>query len=180
MLTEVRDLKAEKAAYDAVYRAAHKKEIAAYHVVYSKNHKETLNTSAAAYYAANKERIAASQAAYREEHKIAKAAYNAAYDKANPEKARAKFARRRTKLKVSMDNLDRELSVDYRKAIANDPCFYCGGPGENDDHYVSLANGGTDHWWNLVRACFRCNNRKSATNGDEFVVLLAMEEKCSR
>lgn len=60
-----------------------------------------------------------------------------------------------------MTAADRELSVAYRKAIANDPCAYCRGNGEHDDHVHPLSQGGTDHWWNLVRACSRCNLEKA-------------------
>ena len=53
-----------------------------------------------------------------------------------------------------MDGTDRLLSVCYRLAIRNDPCFYCGSPETaHVDHFFPLAKGGTDHWWNLVRAC---------------------------
>jgi 5-methylcytosine-specific restriction endonuclease McrA len=68
-----------------------------------------------------------------------------------------------------MDAVDRVLSVEYRKAIANDPCTYCGRPGEQDDHRLPLARGGTDHWWNLHRACTNCNQRKHTMTHEEFV-----------
>ncbi len=29
---------------------------------------------------------------------------------------------------------------------------------------------GVAYWWNLVRACFRCNRRKHTMNDDEFIV----------
>jgi 5-methylcytosine-specific restriction endonuclease McrA len=40
-------------------------------------------------------------------------------------------------------------------------CVYCG-TGENMslDHYVPLANGGTDAWYNIVPACTSCNSKK--------------------
>jgi len=85
---------------------------------------------------------------------------------------RAGMGRRRTRIRVDMDALDRELSAAYRLAIRNDPCFYCGGKGEHDDHYHALADGGTDHWWNLVRACEHCNCSKGAKHGDDFLKLV--------
>jgi 5-methylcytosine-specific restriction endonuclease McrA len=84
------------------------------------------------------------------------------------ENRRADKARRRARSRADMDKFDIELSVAYRKAIKNDPCFYCGEPGEHDDHYQALADGGTDHWWNLVRACRKCNQSKHTTHGDTF------------
>ena len=159
----------------------------AYDAAYHETHKEQKAATDAAYGAANKERIAVRRADYRETNRVdlnteARARYevnkegerarSAAYQRANPEKMRAYVARRKVRVSTNMDQLDRELSVAYRKAIANDSCFYCGGPGEQDDHYTSLANGGTDHWWNLVRACAPCNLHKNRMNGDEFVSLL--------
>src|ERR1035441_3698013 len=111
-------------------------------------------TKAAVRYEANKEQVAVTGAAWK---------------KANPESVRAKRARYKVVIKGQHDKLDIELAVDYRKAIAHDPCFYCGGPGEEDDHYQSLANGGTDHWWNLVRSCRHCNRSKGPRDGSGFI-----------
>ena len=120
-------------------------------------------------YYENKETFLAYGAKYYQEHKDEKAASGAIWFQENREACRARDARRRVRVIVSMTSEDRELSVAYRLAIANDPCHYCGDPGEEDDHYISLVNGGTDHWWNLVRACLRCNRRKHTTNGDDFL-----------
>src|ERR1035441_7190039 len=101
-----RDHKVEKAVYDAAYR---------------EEHKEALAIKAAAYYAENPDRAAA----YYQEHKEEQAVYHAAWNRANPERVSAYGARRRAKVMVNMDRLDRDLSVEYRKAIAHDLCFYC-------------------------------------------------------
>jgi 5-methylcytosine-specific restriction endonuclease McrA len=97
---------------------------------------------------------------------------NARWLRAHPEAARAACSRRRVLITAGMSAMDRELSVAYRLAIVHDLCFYCGDPGTEDDHYQSLKKGGTDHWWNLVRACRPCNARKNAMHGDEFLELL--------
>lgn len=76
------------------------------------------------------------------------------------------MVRRRHKQQLTLE--DRRLSTAYRLAIKHDPCFYCGDPGEQDDHYFPVAKGGTDHWWNLVRACWACNNGKRAHCGTWF------------
>jgi hypothetical protein len=99
--------------------------------------------------------------------------YKREWRHANPIAVRAQSARRRARRKLRMSRYDSELSRAYREAIANDPCFYCGAAGEQDDHYVSLARGGTDHWWNLVRACQRCNCQKCDRSGDEFIAMRA-------
>ena len=88
----------------------------------------------------------------------------------NREAYYAKANRRRQIVKVAMDKLDRALSADYRQAIRSDSCVYCGAPGAHVDHFFPLAKGGTDHWWNLVRACEHCNKSKAARCGTWFAL----------
>lgn len=95
----------------------------------------------------------------------------------NPEKASVSRRRYKAKRKgweaFDMSDEDRDQSLLYRKIIANDSCFYCG----NDDpwtafhvdHYVPLARGGTDHWWNLVQACDSCNMSKKDKDPVKFL-----------
>lgn len=75
-----------------------------------------------------------------------------------------------------MSETDRLLSLEYRKVIANDPCFYCGENGPDItfhvDHYVPLSRGGTDHWWNLVQSCGTCNMRKKHKDPMKFLAEL--------
>lgn len=92
------------------------------------------------------------------------------YREENPEVKAAAQDRRRTRATVSMDKIDRLLSVEYRKCIKGNPCHYCGAPGTQTDHYYPLAKGGTDHWFNLVRACSSCNNRKSTSCGTRYLL----------
>nr|WP_237532546.1 HNH endonuclease signature motif containing protein [Streptomyces sp. SID8352] len=70
-----------------------------------------------------------------------------------------------------MDALDKALSADYRRAIASDSCSYCGAPSSQVDHYFPVSKGGTDHWWNLTRACEPCNKSKAAHCGTWFLLL---------
>jgi 5-methylcytosine-specific restriction endonuclease McrA len=70
-----------------------------------------------------------------------------------------------------MDEADRLLSAEYRKAIRNDPCFYCGSAETHHvDHYFPLAKGGTDAWFNLRAACRDCNLSKFTTCGTAFLL----------
>jgi 5-methylcytosine-specific restriction endonuclease McrA len=94
-----------------------------------------------------------------------------AWNRANPEARQAMHARRRTRVKADMSAADRRESVERRKQIKSDPCYYCGTAETSDtDHFFPLAKGGTDHWWNLVRACDLCNSRKNATCGTAFML----------
>jgi len=136
---------------------------------YQREHREELAVKDAAKYQAHKEEVKERTHQWKLDNPDRKRENNRKYKRVHPEASRASCSRRRTRAKVKMTLEDMELSRCYRLAIVNDPCFYCGGPGEEDDHYVSIANGGTDHWWNLVRACSRCNRQKSAMNGDDFI-----------
>lgn len=126
-----------------------------------------------AYYEANREEILKKKRQYRDtpQGMASTRAYNQQYFKENREIKHAKDARRKMRIRgtTKMSSEDRVLSTAYRKAIRNDPCFYCGAPGKQDDHWMPLAKGGTDHWWNLVRACAPCNNSKHARCGDHFI-----------
>ena len=152
-------------AYNVAYDLAYKEERSSYR----DGRKEEAATYHAAYYEANKEKHNAQVNAWYEMNKEERTVTINIWKHDNPERRRADSARRRTRAMVNMDEFDRELSVAYRKAIANDPCFYCGAPDENDEHYTPLARGGTDHWWNLVRACAWCNGHKFTMNGDEYL-----------
>jgi 5-methylcytosine-specific restriction endonuclease McrA len=89
---------------------------------------------------------------------------NAEYAKNNPEVRRGIKARYRAQLVKGMSKLDRKKSTLHRKRIKDNPCFYCKGftTQMHDDHYYPLAKGGTDHWFNIVRACSTCNQKKNA------------------
>jgi 5-methylcytosine-specific restriction endonuclease McrA len=92
------------------------------------------------------------------------------YAKANPEVRKAIKSRYRSKLVHGMSRLDRKKSVLYRKRIKDQPCVYCGkySATMHDDHFYPLSRGGTDHWFNLVRACSTCNQEKGAKLGSKF------------
>lgn len=69
-----------------------------------------------------------------------------------------------------MDKQDRQLAIEYRKAIANDPCRYCGRPGTEYEHFFPVHKGGNGRWVNLTRACVRCNRSKGPRCGTWFVL----------
>ena len=86
-----------------------------------------------------------------------------AYERANPHVRAGINARRRSRT-VILTALDKKKSLLWRDRIKNNSCFYCKGKTDemHYDHYFALKLGGTDHWWNIVRACSECNWQKSA------------------
>lgn len=81
-----------------------------------------------------------------------------------------KAMRRRRNMTDGLTKEDLDISLEYRKAIMNDPCSYCGAPGEETDHIFPVNLGGKDHWWNLTRACKDCNRRKAAHCGTYYIL----------
>lgn len=101
------------------------------------------------------------------------ARYNEQY-KDDPAPWRAAKSRRKMRSAAGMVREDIAISVDYRRAIRKDRCFYCGAADTaHTDHFFPLAKGGTDHWWNLVRACKACNLSKNAHCGTWFLLRMA-------
>lgn len=152
----------------AAHYEAHRDEYAERKAAHYRAHPDEYKERARVWKLDNPERAAASNRRSTANRREKVRAASSRWNKANPEVMRATCSRRRVRIADGMSAADRELSVAYRLAIAGDQCFYCGAPGEQDDHYQALAAGGTDHWWNLVRACESCNKRKSAMHGDQF------------
>jgi 5-methylcytosine-specific restriction endonuclease McrA len=170
-------------AYHAAYQREHAEEHAVHQRAYVQRNPPTPEDSekrrawVRAWWAEHAEEISERRRDFREgnkEYAAKHAARQRRYKESHPEVSSAYKARRRTRAAVGMSAQDRAESVEWRKLIKNDPCFYCGSAETHHvDHYVSLGNGGTDHWWNLVRACAPCNQRKNSMNGDEFLVVQA-------
>lgn len=144
---------------------------------YRQAYGDRVNANARNGYASDPTKKKAAKLAYRARHRNhllerQRAAYLRGYAE-NPQKWLAANNRRKRNLGVGMDAMDRELTTAYRTAISGDPCFYCGALGEHVDHYFPIAKGGTDHWWNLVRACGPCNRVKHAWCGTRFALRYA-------
>jgi 5-methylcytosine-specific restriction endonuclease McrA len=68
---------------------------------------------------------------------------------------------RRQAYKANTSVEEREIAGDYKIAARDDPCYFCGEPGESWDHLFPLSKGGKHAWYNLVRACNACNHAKA-------------------
>lgn len=78
-------------------------------------------------------------------------------------RSRRRYSRRFRNLTTE----DRSVSVERRRAIRNDPCYYCGGAAQpiEVEHFFPLAKGGNDFWVNLVASCPDCNDEKGTKCG---------------
>ena len=148
---------------------------------YQGMHSKRCEPCRAAYWTAhnrqrNKERTESGKrkvydARYRENNTEAIRVSAKRYKQAHPEVDLAAIHRRHQRVAAGLDALDRMLSTAYRRAIHADPCFYCGAlVTHHVDHYFPLAKGGTDRWFNLVRTCRRCNQRKGVACGTAFLL----------
>lgn len=85
-----------------------------------------------------------------------------------------KTARRKSKLVQSGRRSTKKEKLALLE-VQDFRCFYCGEnfqtEGAKDyhfDHYVSLADGGSDGLENIVCACKKCNMKKNSVNGSQF------------
>lgn len=154
-----------------------KKCLAEWAAEYRRTSSDVINANARRGYSTDPTKKRASKSAYRQRHgdtlrERSRKQYRETY-KVDPSPWHAARARRKSRSTARMSREDRVLSRAYRAAIRLDPCHYCGEtiPGDmHDDHYYPLAKGGTDHWWNLVRACGPCNRRKHTYCGTWFLL----------
>lgn len=141
----------------------------AYSKQYQADHLEAVVAQHREYRDRNREAVRATTRANREKRAEARRVYDR--ERYDPEKNREKCARRYRRKMADTTPEDRRQSREHRAAIKNDPCFYCGelAPGMQEDHMTPLAKGGTDHWWNIVRACQACNLRKGTRTAEDFL-----------
>jgi 5-methylcytosine-specific restriction endonuclease McrA len=140
-----------------------------YHQDYCRRNKEVIRAKRKKRYEDNREEVLEQRRQYRQAHPE----YMREYAAANRERFRAKESRRRGRKKFGltfMTDLERQDSIEWRKIIKDRPCAYCGGREDvmTDDHLVPVSKGGTDHWFNIVRACMACNSSKCARDLKEW------------
>lgn len=126
-------------------------------------------------YLENREAVINKSKNWYQENKDKKSEYDKEYRpkwrKENPEANRAILSRRRQQGGVHMSDADKTDSVAWRKIIKDRPCAWCGEFSDymHDDHIQPLSRSGTDHCWNLVRSCAKCNMSKGPKTGAEFI-----------
>lgn len=76
----------------------------------------------------------------------------------NPGLRSAARMRRRMRAEEGLTDMERLLSLARCIEMTGDPCFYCGAPSEEVEHYFPLCKGGTDAWQNILPACAACNH----------------------
>jgi hypothetical protein len=101
-----------------------------------------------------------------------------AYREANRERQRAYAFRNNPRVGFDLLRLDGSqygLATQYIRALRQDPCAYCGDPGEDLDHIFPLwrtrPRGGisVDEWAEVTNACRKCNMAKRTQTLLEFL-----------
>lgn len=144
-------------AYYAEYYAKRKEEKVAYQKAYYAKHKDEITAYKVVHYAANREQAIARTATWKRD---------------NPERVATNHAARRSHEALPKD--ERAVSTEHRKKIKDDRCYYCEQHTEtmHYDHVLPLSRGGTDHYWNIVRACSVCNLRKGSKTDLEYLATM--------
>ena len=165
---------ADKAAYDATYRTAHRENARANAAAYRVAHPEKCRASTAAYRAAHRKDAGAYRAAHREEAHAWSAAYyaahpeevrarDAAWKAAHPDECRAHGAARRARKHNAPVNDFTAAQWREVQEIFDHRCAYCGRRAKGhltQDHIEPLSKGGSHTLANIVPACRSCNSRK--------------------
>lgn len=162
-------------ANNAAWYAANRDRAKVTNKAWREANPDRVKANNAAWYAANKDRARTNGRLWYKANREHVYATLCDWRKANPEALRAQSSRRRHAAGAGLDSVDKLLATEYRKAIANDPCAYCGGPAAHDDHVIPLAKGGKDQWFNLVRACARDNMAKRDHDLEHFVDVILPE-----
>lgn len=153
---------------DAVYNHINKDK----RLAYKKNHPTTyVKSDRRAYYKAHKDKLLKQAKLYRETNSEKISFYKKKYRAEHPELNRHYKSLRRAR-STKLSRYEATVARSYRLAISKDPCYYCGKFASimHDDHYYPLSKGGTNHWYNLVRACHNCNGSKWNRCGTWFIL----------
>jgi len=108
---------------------------------------------------------------YYEQTQDERREYARQYREVYADEHRAAASARRGAARSGMDDADLTLSAAYRLAILHDPCWYCGSPvTDHVDHFFPIAKGGREFWFNLRRACSKCNHAKYDRCGTAYLL----------
>jgi 5-methylcytosine-specific restriction endonuclease McrA len=160
------------------WRAAHPAYVGEMNQAYYRENREEMNAYSKAwrlenleaarardreYHAANRESRNAATALWRENNPEKYAASDKAWKDANPEKVRTNWRNRRARV-VGAEGWHTKEDIDRIRLQQRGICAYCPAKlknGEQLDHIISLANGGTNWPRNLQLTCPPCNRKKN-------------------
>jgi hypothetical protein len=94
---------------------------------------------------------------YREVHPEKHREAARRWAKENPGLRSAARMRRRMWAQDGLTDLDKLMSLARCLEMTGEPCFYCGAPSEEVEHFFPLCKGGTDAWENILPSCMPCN-----------------------
>lgn len=144
------------------YRDSHKPEQAALSKAWYEDHKEAHQAACRRYQAVNADKISEHNRAYYRANRELALTRAAEWQAANPEKRKVHHANRRAR---SVGRLSLGLPT-LLLSEQGGKCCYCfvdlTTTGYHMDHWVPLAQGGSNDDDNIVLACPACNMKKSA------------------
>jgi 5-methylcytosine-specific restriction endonuclease McrA len=111
-------------------------------------------------------------AAYRDANREVLREKRREYHRSNPQKAKAKKAKRRAMEKGAKGKTTAS-QISFLQKTLNYRCVYCNEPLGTDwhlDHLVPLSKGGTNYPNNLVPSCAKCNLQKGRKSLKNFVL----------
>lgn len=115
-------------------------------------------------------------------HRKKRLEWFAQYQRDNPDKVRAREARRRAR-KASAPGTHSESDIAALLKAQRGKCFYCDRSVHSDyhvEHFVSLFRGGSNGPENLRIACATCNARKGTKDPHVFLAELERERDARR
>jgi hypothetical protein len=146
----------KKAAYQRAYRAANPEKVRAQQAAHYAVNARAILEKHAAYRAANREKAREADRRYYEANREARAAYARAYNKANPELGRARYQRRRARLREAPGRGVTAADIQAMREAQGNHCWFewC----ENEQvlhiaHIIALANGGPHDPDNVLLLC---------------------------
>lgn len=154
--------KTQRAAYNHEYGQTHRKERTVHDHAYRQKNKQRLATRDHLHYLKNKDKILAHCHKYYLE---------------NTETARARSARRRSRM-LNAEGKFTPKEFKQKCESYKNCCVYCGqqkilGP----DHAIPLIKGGSNFICNILPCCKKCNNLKGTKIFEEFLKLHTLKEQ---
>ncbi|MCA9367132.1 HNH endonuclease [Candidatus Kaiserbacteria bacterium] len=149
-----------------LYQEANREQIAEYYRQYYEENREYYRQ----HYQENKKKIAKIKRKYRKANREHIAEYKRQWERDNPEKVRSYSQNRRAR-KFNAEGTHTAQEIRDLYAGQDGKCWYCGvdvGDDYEVDHFIPLADGGSNDVGNLRISCMPCNRSKGSKDPHEW------------